>query len=87
MLGRFGGRWRGGRQGRIGGGEGPANIMTIKSSSNVVVVIVIDRGDEDDDQGEFNGEANSSPQCSRADDADDDDADDDNADDDKGIPK
>ncbi len=87
MLGRFGGQWRGGRQGRIGGGEGPANIMTIESSSYVVVVIVIDGGDKDNNQGKFDGEANSSPQCSRADDADDDDADDNNADDDKGIPK
>ena len=87
MLGQFGGRWRGERQGRIGGGEGPADIMMIESSSYVVVVIVIDRGDEDDDQGKFDGEANSSPQCSRADDADDNDADDDNADDNEGIPK
>ncbi len=87
MLGQFGGRWRGERQGRIGGGEGPTDIMTIESSLYVVVVIVIDRGDEDDDRGEFNGEANSSPQCSRADDADDNDADDDNADDNEGIPK
>jgi hypothetical protein len=87
MLGQFGGQWRGGRQGRIGGGEGPADIMTIELSSYVLVVIVIDRGDKDNDQGEFNGEANSSPQCSRADNADDDDADDDDADNNKGIPK
>ncbi len=87
MLGRFGGRWRGGRQGRIGGGEGPADITTIKSSSYVVVIIVIDRGDKDDDQGEFNGEANSSPQCSRADNVDDNDADDNDADNNEGISK
>ncbi len=61
--------------------------MTIELMLFVVVVIVIDRGDKDDDQGEFDGEANSSPQCSRADDADDDDADEDDADDNKGIPK
>jgi hypothetical protein len=87
MLGRFGGRWRGGRQGRIGGGEGPADVMTIESLSYVIVVIVIDRGDKDDGRGKFDGEANSSPQCSCADNADDDDADDDDADDDEGIPK
>ena len=61
--------------------------MTIESSSYVVVVIVIDRGDEDNNRGEFDGEANSSPQCSHADDADNDDADNDNADEDEGIPK
>ena len=61
--------------------------MTVESLSYVVVVIVIDRGDKDNNRVKFDGEANSSPQCSRADDADDDDADDDNADDDKGIPK
>ncbi len=75
------------RQGRIGGGEGPANIMTIKLLLYVIVVIVIDRGDKDNDRGNLDGEANSSPQCSHADDADDDDADDDDADDNEGIPK
>jgi hypothetical protein len=60
--------------------------MTIESSSYVVVVIVIDREDEKDDQGKFDGEANSSPQCSRADDADNDDADDNDADN-ESIPK
>ncbi len=61
--------------------------MTIESLSYVVVVIVIDRGDEDNDRGEFDGEANSLPQCSCADNADDNDADNNNADDDEGIPK
>jgi hypothetical protein len=61
--------------------------MTIKSSSYVVVVIVINRGDKDDNRGKFDGEANSSPQCSCTDDADDNNADDDDADDDEGIPK